>query len=362
MPNNIGKTLVALVVLLPAAALAGVVPPPAAPGIPATVRVSVPPAIAQGQKTVEAGGIPVKNTETNPLYGAALPDTLATTPAASVVPTASSVSAAPAVSSRQATILRQEAAAVWEREHAPVPAQEEPAPRHRISRKLRRVLRVRAFEKAYQGRIYDVPASTFFLTIEATAPILNAVLPPDAHLARAKFLPKTHDRDLMLRFHREAAWHPVQLTLEFAGGLRTLYLLPKPLPIGKTIHVLAPRYVPKVPLKPAVSGNPYSRFLPAVKAVWEHRAVVPGFSAAVPPRHALDYGALKLVPVAAWAGNTQKYWMILWRMVSIDRQTSHISPAQFSGPGILAVSLTGTTVAPGTSPYLLSVEEAGHGG
>ncbi|WP_414039365.1 hypothetical protein ACJU26_09055 [Acidithiobacillus sp. M4-SHS-6] len=363
----------AALVWFPAVSLAGVVAPPLPPmddalrppavsGMPPknTPTALLAPASGAGPQVtakVSGNGVPAQLLEARNQMtrGNGLnPEQLRTTPAKTGKLT------------RQQRILAQEAAQVWAHARTSTPAQHfEPAHHHPISRRIRNEKRVARFEKAWQGRVYTVPAGGFYVTIEASAPILHVIIPPSkqridgrfSYLARGKFLPDTGNKDLMLRFHRAAAYHPIELTIEFAGGLRILYLVPKPLPIGKTIHVKAPKYTPPAkPLKYPVSGNPASRFLPAIRAVWEHAAHIPGFVAANPPRHAVNYGRLLLVPVAGYQSSSANTWMILWRVQSLHGKTSNISPAQFSGNGIDAVSLTGTRVSPTSSPYMLTVE------
>lgn len=374
---------------VPVAAMAGPVVPPPAPPDTVSAHVSSNPVLpAKGTTTAQMG--------TGPSDGKPLPSGTMININTNVAPSPSNIpvglqdaqaamahghggqfTASPATSSAnnpppmtpQQKEMAQEAAEVWAHDNAP--SQVEPENyRHRhsppvISQKVRNARRVNKFENAWQGRVYDIPAGGYYVTIEASSPILHAIIPPskeviDGHfsyLARGKFLPDMHDKVLMLRFHRQAAYHPVELTLVFKGGLRTLYLLPKPLPIGKTIHVMAPAYTaPAKPLKRSFSGNPASSYLPAIRAVWEHASKIPGFNQAKPPRHIINYGRLELVPEAGYSAANGGTWMILWKVQALHGATSNISPAQFSGPGIEAVSLTGTQVSASESPYMLTVE------
>lgn len=371
---------------IPVVAVAGPVVPPPAPPDTISTHVSSNPALpAKGTTTADMG--------TGPSDGSPLPanatvninTNLAPTMHTATIPTGlkdaqaalaqgngghfkvSSADTQPTMTPQEKE-MAQEAAEVWA--HDNTPTQDEPEYRShhsatKISQKVRNARRVNQFENAWQGRVYDIPAGGYYVTIEATAPILHAIIPPskkviDGHfsyLARGKFLPDMHDKVLMLRFHRQSAYHPVELTLVFKGGLRTLYLLPKPLPIGKTIHVMAPAYTaPAKPLKRSFSGNPASNYLPAIRAVWEHASTIPGFNLAKPPRHVINYGRLELVPEAGYSAANGGAWMILWKIKSLHHLTSNISPAQFSGPGIEAVSLTGTQVSASESPYMLTVE------
>lgn len=273
---------------------------------------------------------------------------------------------------RQQKQLAKEAAEVW----SSTPAQPRPAPyatpgeafshAHHESAKKRREERIAKFRATYQGRLINVPVANFYTTLESNARIKRILLPPDAHLAilngkpAAMALPHLGGKVWVLRFDSNAAWHPVQIMLQFAGGIRTIYVLPKPGVVARTIHVRAPKYVPKVALHQNASGNPNSSFLPAIRAVWEHKNVIPGFTPSSAPRKGLNYGRLKLMPVEGWEGNSGTNWMILWHVVPVRGEVSNISPAQFTGPGIHAVSLTGTQVGPESEPYLLTVEGVAH--
>jgi hypothetical protein len=360
------RSLVALALFAgtPALALAGVVPPPTAPAASgAAPKTATPPATAPAKltpPTITPPALPASATaaptDTPPnLLGKQQAMMAGNTRYPETLPMQGETT-------RQERLAK-EAAQVWARQSArnAHPASQsfsQPAESARASGEAALKAEDAKFRQDVQGRIYDVPAGRFYLTIEASAPIRQMVIPPDSHVARAKYLPHQKDEIVMLRFRKDAAYHPVQVTLSFPGGVRTLYLLPKPMLVGRTIRVEAPRYLPDIPLRRNLSGNPNSRFLPAIRAVWEHAENIPGFHPYAPPRHSLSYGRFKLVPRFAWSGESGADWMILWKMVSIHRQVSNVSPAQFSGPGILAVSLTGTRVSADDSPYLLTVEGA----